>query len=121
MSPRDWRFRLLDIQSAARTIQAYVQDRTWETFEQDSKTQDAVIRQLTVLGEAAYHVPPEVMEIAPEVPWNAIRGLRNVVVHEYFGISLRILWNTASKNIPELEHQVESLLERLKSEFPDHS
>ncbi len=116
MSPRDWRFRLLDIQSAARRIQSYVQDRTWEDFEQDPKTQDAVIRQLTVLGEAATHVPPEVMELAPEVPWNAIRGLRNVVVHEYFGISLRILWNTASKNIPELESQIEALLKRLESD-----
>ena len=121
MSPRDWRFRLLDIQSAARRIQSYVQDRSWEAFEQDFKTQDAVIRQLTVLGEAATHVPPEVMELAPEVPWNAIRGLRNVVVHEYFGISLRILWNTVSKNIPELEQQIEKLLGHLESDSPDNS
>ena len=88
----------------------YVEGLTFEDFARDDKTFDAVIRQLTVLGEAASHVPDEIIAGTPEIPWFEIRGMRNIVVHEYFGINREIVWRTATKNIPELL----PLLERLQ-------
>ncbi len=110
MSPRDWRFRILDILTAAEKIEFYMKDLSWEAFLADSRTQDAVIRQLTVIGEAAVHIPEEIMGLAPGIRWSSLRGLRNIVVHEYFGINIKILWNTTVKNIPELKRDVQILL-----------
>ena len=65
---------------------------TFEQFTKDNKTTDAVIRQITVIGEAATHIPEDIILQTPETPWRSIRGIRNVVVHEYFGINIQILW-----------------------------
>jgi len=110
MSPRNGWFRVQEMLDAAQKIVRYVEGLTFEDFARDDKTFDAVIRQLTVLGEAASHVPDEIIAGTPEIPWFELRGMRNIVVHEYFGINKEIVWRTATKNIPELL----PLLERLQ-------
>jgi uncharacterized protein with HEPN domain len=112
MSPRDWTFRLQDILGAVQKIERYIEGMTYEDFQADSKTVDAVIRQLTIIGEAAGHIPEETTAGAPDVPWRSIRGLRNVVVHEYFGVDMRILWRTVTKNLPALRVQLVELQRR---------
>lgn len=112
MLHRKWAFRLQDMLHAAHKIGDYVEGLTFEGFLADEKTYDAVIRQLTILGEAASHVPDEIISLWPEVPWCEVRGMRNIVVHEYFGVNARIVRETATKNIPELC----PLLERLQAE-----
>jgi len=102
VSPRKWGFRIQDMLDAARKIQTYVQGLTFEDFRQDEKTFDAVIRQLSIIGEASSHIPEEIAALAPEIPWPAIRGMRNIVVHEYFGIDANIIWGTVKKNLPDL-------------------
>jgi len=92
---------------------------SFEGFTQDEKTFDAVIRQPTILGEAASHVPDEITSRTPEIPWQEIRGMRNVVVHEYFGINMDIVWKTATKNIPGLRLLLERLLEDIAGENKD--
>jgi uncharacterized protein with HEPN domain len=72
-------------------IERYVEGLTYETFMNDDKTIDAVIRPLTVIGEAAAHIPKEIISQTPEMPWRSIRGIRNSVVHEYFGINSQVL------------------------------
>ncbi len=101
-----------DMLTAARKIERYVRDSTFEGFCQNELIQDAVIRQLTIIGEAASHVPEEISAMAPEIPWRSIRGLRNVVIHEYFGINLRVLWKTTTRNIPDLIARLEILLDK---------
>jgi uncharacterized protein with HEPN domain len=94
---------------AAKRIVRYVEGLTFQDFACDDKTFDAVIRQLIVLGEAASHVSDEIIASTPEIPWFEIRGMRNIVVHEYFGVNQEIIWQTATKDIQNLL----PLLERL--------
>jgi uncharacterized protein with HEPN domain len=119
MSPRKWRFRLDDMLNAAKKIVRYVEGLTFEDFTRDEKTYDAVLRPLTVLGEAASHVPDEIIAATPEIPWLEIRGMYNIVVHEYFGINMEMVWRTATKNVPELLPLLERLEQRNPKGEPD--
>jgi uncharacterized protein with HEPN domain len=101
---------------AARKIQLYIEGLSFADFTNDDKTFDAVIRQLTVIGEAASHVPDEIASREPNIPWSVIRGMRNIVVHEYFGVDAGIIWKTVVRNIPELRSQVEKLQQKLSQE-----
>jgi uncharacterized protein with HEPN domain len=113
VSPREWIFRLQDMLDAARKIQAYINGMTFEQFKKDEKTFDAVIRQLSIIGEASSQVPEEIASLAPEIPWSLIRGMRNILVHQYFGVDARLVWKTARKNLPELCSHLMELQARL--------
>ena len=102
MPPRDWRIRVEDIVEAASAIAAYVHGLSYEEFAGDRKTVDAVVRNLEVIGEAARHVPEEVRARFPELPWSDMADTRNVLIHEYFGVDLTILWKTASVDLPAI-------------------
>jgi uncharacterized protein with HEPN domain len=85
------------------------QGLTYEKFLNDAKTIDAVIRQIIVIGEVATQIPEEIISQIPETPWRSIRGIRNSVVHEYFGIKGQILWQTIVHNLSLLKSQLKSL------------
>ena len=102
MPPRDFSIRIRDILRACEKILAHTKDMSFETFADDEWTQDAVIRNLTVIGEAARHIPKAVADRYSEVPWADIRDMRNIVVHEYFGVDLKVIWKTISEDIPDL-------------------
>jgi uncharacterized protein with HEPN domain len=74
-----------------------------ETFDRDWVTQDAVIRELEVLGEAAGRVSPEFVAGHPEIPWREITGIRHKLIHDYFVVDLGIVWRTATVNVPAVE------------------
>jgi uncharacterized protein with HEPN domain len=101
---------------AVGKIDQYTEGMAFEDFVKDEKTIDAVIRQLTVIGEAAAHVPEDIISMAPGIPWPEIRGMRNVVVHEYFGVNTRIIWETVKKNLPDLRSGLETLQSELMEE-----
>jgi uncharacterized protein with HEPN domain len=109
--PRDWRLRIDDIIEAIGKIDAYTSGMTQEAFAQDSKTIDAVVRNLEVIGEASCHIEEEVLRAAPEVPWGKMRGLRNVVAHEYFGVDVAIIWHTARNDLPRLQIALQRLVD----------
>lgn len=102
MPRRDWLFRISDILDAISAVEMYVKDMSYEDFITDRKTVDAVIRNLIIIGEAAFHIPEEILLNHPEVPWDEMRAMRNFVVHEYFGISDKILWDTVQGDLPPL-------------------
>lgn len=83
---------------------------TYDTFAADERTRDAVIRNLEIIGEAAGNLPEEVTARAPQIPWRLICDMRNVLAHAYFGVSLKIVWNTATTQVEELEKAVQALL-----------
>jgi uncharacterized protein with HEPN domain len=100
---RSWKIRIDDLKEAISKIQSFTRGMDFEAFRADAKTIDAVIRNLEVLGEAACHMPEQLREKYPTVPWGEMIGIRNMLIHEYFGVSHEILWETIQKDIPKLE------------------
>jgi len=111
--PRDARLYLEDIVEACSRIQAYVAGMDCEHFRADGKTMDAVIRNLEVIGEAAKAVPADIAAMAPDVEWRKIAALRNVLIHEYFGINTTILWDIVANKVNPLCDSCRTLLSTL--------
>jgi uncharacterized protein with HEPN domain len=100
-----------DILEAITTIQDYTAGMDLKGFVEDRKTVDAVIRNFMIIGEAANHVPDSILTKHPEIPWREMRDMRNIVVHEYFGVSDKILWETVQSELPSLILMLHKLLE----------
>ena len=81
-------------------------------FFQDTMIQDAVIRNLEVIGEAVRNLSPEFKRQHPELPWRSIAALRNVLIHEYFGVDLEIVWRIVQRRLPALKRHIETFLDR---------
>lgn len=110
MPPREWRLRVEDIVDAISKIERYVSGLNFEQFRDDQKTVDAVVRNLEVIGEAVRHLSAGDENLPGDIPWTDIAGMRNVLVHEYFGIDLHIIWHTVVDDLPALKAQVQRLL-----------
>jgi uncharacterized protein with HEPN domain len=113
---RDYRLYLDDIIEAVRRIKEFTADMDFEDFKADIKTQDAVVRNLEIIGEASGRLPEKVHLAAPEIEWRKIVGIRNILAHEYFGISLPIIWDIVQNKLEELSNTCSRIL----SEFPDN-
>ncbi len=103
---RDYRLYLKDMQHACRKVLKYVRARTPKQLLANEKTYDAVLRNLEVIGEAAKHIPDDVRRKYPLVEWRKIAGLRDIVIHEYFGIDNEIIWDVVKNEIPFLLKQL---------------
>ena len=93
--------RLRDILEAARLIGSYVKDTTETNFRADKQKQDAVIRRIEIIGEAAAHLRPATRQTIPELPFRKMRGMRNIVAHDYGNVDLKIVWEVATVHVPE--------------------
>ena len=111
MSERHWRLFVEDILECIDKIESYIGNMDFEDFSGDSKTSDAVIRNLEIIGEASNHLPDEVREKHHHIEWRRIIGLRNRIIHEYFGVSLKIAWQIIKNEIPTLREQIRDVLE----------
>jgi uncharacterized protein with HEPN domain len=103
--------RVEDILEAIDRIESYTHGLTFEDFGSDSKTVDAVVRNLEVVGEAARNLESEVTAKLADVPWPDVRDMRNVLVHEYFGVDRAIVWATVKQDLPPLATALRTLLE----------
>ncbi len=112
MSERTDREFLSDIQEAIRRIKAYTAGMTYQAFLEDTKTQDAVLRNLEIIGEATKNLSKELRERYPQIPWKAMAGVRDRLIHEYFGVNLDIVWQIVSAELPEVASQVASILQK---------
>jgi len=84
-----------------------------EALQKDQQVQDAVIRNIEIIGEAASRIQkqaPEFVTAHPELPWIEMRGMRNKMIHNYFDVSLTVVWNTIKDNLPPLKQQIDDLL-----------
>ena len=106
MPSRSWLFRIDDIIEAINKIERYTDGIDFVIWQNDEKTVDAVIRNIEVIGEASSHLPIEVQEQYEEVPWGMMKGIRNILAHEYFGIDLEIVWKTVKKDLPILKKRL---------------
>jgi uncharacterized protein with HEPN domain len=91
VSPRNWQFRLDDIVDSLELISEYVKGMDYSSWKKDRKTIDAVIHNIEIIGEAATHIPEEIQEQNQGIPWYQMKGMRNVLIHEYFGVDLEVL------------------------------
>lgn len=94
--------RIADILECVTKIEDYTAGMTFADFRASPKTVDAVYRNLEVIGEAARHIPPDIEARHPAVPWSRMRGMRDVLIHEYFGVDLETVWQTIHSNLPQL-------------------
>jgi uncharacterized protein with HEPN domain len=108
--PRDSRLYLDDIVGAIERICTYTEGQDQAAFTHDLKTQDAVIRNLQVIGEAVMHLPESVESSTPEIDWRKVRALRNILVHEYFGVNLPIIWDVVQNKLAPLDAACRRLL-----------
>lgn len=109
MSKRDWGLLVDDMLQSIERIEDYVRDMAWEDFLDDRKTQDAVVRNLEILGEAANALPGEICQKCPDVDWRGVIGMRNRLVHEYFDTSPSILWQVITVELSALRQQLRDL------------
>jgi uncharacterized protein with HEPN domain len=111
VSPRDWRYRVEDMLEAVANAQAYVKGMAFEQFATDRKTVRAAAYEIGVIGEAVGHIPAEVRQRHPEVPWSKMQAMRNIVVHEYFRVDTSILWQTIQHDLPPLVPLLQAVIE----------
>jgi len=101
---------LLDILEAAKLALEYVGDKTREEFFGDLQCQDAVIRRLEIIGEAARRISEETQAAHPDLPWSDMVGMRNIMIHEYDDVDLVIVWETVNNDLPPLIDALERIL-----------
>lgn len=106
---RDIKLYLRDITDAIKNIETYTRNMDIDAFIKDRRTMDAVVRNLSVIGEAVRQIPKEVKKRHPDIPWSSIAGMRNKIIHEYFGIDEEILWKTIQENIPDLKKKIKKI------------
>lgn len=115
MKSRDYRDYIQDILSALTEGLEFVKGLSYEDFQDDKKTIYAVIRTIEVMGEAAKNIPKSIQNRFPEIPWKDISGMRNKLIHEYFGVDTGVIWKTVKQDFPQLK----ILIEKVKKEFQD--
>ena len=112
MSKRDHLLLLQDMLEAALKIRRYTKDLDFDLFSKDDKTVDAVIRNFEIIGEAANGIDFNYKSINSGLEWNRIRGFRNRIVHDYFGIDYEIVWTIIENDLDNLIDQLEALIEK---------
>lgn len=108
------RLYLQDILNACLRVQKYLSDVSFDDFVNNEEKSDAVIHNLQVIGEAARLTPDSVRQLAPNVPWSRIVGMRHMLVHTYFGLDLEIIFDVAKNEVPALTDEVSIMLELLE-------
>ncbi|OGE19560.1 hypothetical protein A3A14_02940 [Candidatus Daviesbacteria bacterium RIFCSPLOWO2_01_FULL_43_38] len=111
MSSRGTKLYLEDILTSITRIADYIQNLSFDEFQNNQLTIDAVVRNLEIVGEAAKNIPEDFTEKHSSLPWREMVTMRNKVIHEYSGVDLDILWKTVREDLPALKGQVQELLE----------
>jgi len=114
---RDWKVYIEDIVTAVDKIERYIADYNLDLFLENSEKQDAVIRNLEIIGEAAGKVPDTIKENCQNVEWRKIVGLRNILIHEYFGVSIPMVWDIVQNKLTHLRIACQDLLNGDQGEF----
>jgi len=101
---------LRHIMESINAIESHMRGITIDSFFESILIQDAVIRRIEIIGEATKNLSAEVRNKYPYIPWRSIAGMRDVLIHEYFGVDLKLVFDTATKKIPQLKEQIETVI-----------
>ena len=112
MKRRDYRDYLKDILDSINDIESFIRGMSFEEFKRDKKTTYAVVRSIEVIGEATKKIPKALKDKHKEIPWKKMAGMRDKLIHEYFGIDVEILWKTIKEDLPPLKPLIEEVLKR---------
>jgi uncharacterized protein with HEPN domain len=104
---------LMDILDSTEKIEEFIEGFSFEEFSRDTRTVYAVVRSLEILGEATKNLPDSLKEKYPEVPWKSMAGFRDKVVHNYFGVDLEVVWETAVEDVPILKFLITRILDEM--------
>jgi uncharacterized protein with HEPN domain len=113
MKRREYRDYLKDILDSINDIESFVGDMSFEDFKRDKKTIYAVVRGIEVMGEAAKKIPKTLKDKYREIPWKKMAGMRDKLIHEYFGVDVEILWKTIKDDLPSIKPLVQELLKSM--------
>lgn len=102
---------LEDIIECVQKIKEYIEGINESTFEANIEKQDAVIRRIEIIGEAVKSISQETRRKYPHLPWREMAGMRDVVIHEYFGVSIGLIWRVATRELPKLEEQISEIIQ----------
>lgn len=111
---REFRDYLMDILESVADIQNFTSDITYKELEKDKKTLYAVIRCFEVLGEAVKKIPQDIRKKHSDVPWEEMAGMRDKLIHEYFGVDVETLWDTIEEDLPSLKDIVSKIVDNLR-------
>lgn len=116
MNKKDDTVFLRHILDSSNKVEEYIGNVTETSFHQNTLIQDGVIRQIEIIGEAAGRISKALRDSYPNIPWQDISGMRNKLIHEYFGVNLQAVWLTATNDVPSLKKEVQKILSELKIE-----
>lgn len=109
-SSREWSFRIKDILKAIDKIEEYTKNMTAAEFKKNELVMDAVVRNFEIIGEASVHIPDEIRIAYPEVPWRQMIAMRNMLIHEYFGVNEGTVWQTVQTRLPAIKELLLTVL-----------
>jgi len=107
---RDYRLYLKDILAAIESIEDFIAGMDLETFKVDEKTNSAVMRKLEIIGEEVKQVPDEIRQEYPQIPWKEMAGMRDKLIHFYFGVDYHLVWKTITERLPHIKQDMVKVL-----------
>jgi len=111
---RAYHIYLSDILQAFHNARQFLEGLSYDEFVDDRKTTSAVVRELEIVGEAVKQIPPSIRKKYPEIPWSDMAGMRDKLIHFYFGVDMEIVWKTIIERIPKLEPLIQDVLNDLE-------
>jgi uncharacterized protein with HEPN domain len=108
---RDYNLYLKDILEAIESIEGFVIGIDLRTFQNDDKTNSAVIRKLEIIGEAVKQIPDHIRQEYSQIPWKEMAGMRDKLIHFYFGVDYQLVWKASTERLPQIKHNLQNILD----------